>query len=501
MTTLFAAKSDNITLSGGNLIATQTANDQTFSSVFSMPATSASTKRYCELQISFTADTTNNAIGIGNANALVDDWLGSNNDSIGVYGTGTLWWGDTSVDGYTTFFIGDTVAIAVDDGAKLLWLKNVTAGGDWNNDPNADPGQSTGGYDITGMVASNAAATLFALDDAVTGNFAGPFAGVIPTGFTRWDGTLGVGGDGGDGTGGTGGTGTGGTPVNAKVVFATSPNFQLSNNNWTATKTGNDNSFDSIFSTAAEPTVAKRYCEMQLIAAVDEGQDAVGIANANALLADYWLGFDENSIGVYCVGNLWWENTFIEGFPPFFVGDIVAIAVDNVAKMFWFKNVSAGSYWNSDPMASPDLGTGGYDITGLDASRVGATLVFISDAVTANFDGPFAGIIPTNFRRWDGTLGVGSDGSTGENLAADTEFQWYESTDRHGGGGLTVSTYITNLPRSVADLQTPSLIMRGARTVVLDSSVSLAAGIGQQVVSGGAECVPVYCDGLVWRIG
>lgn len=41
----------------------------------------------------------------------------------------------------------------------------------------------------------------------------------------------------------------------------------------------------------------------------------------------------------------------------------------------------------------------------------------------------------------------------------------------------------------------------GARSFVTDSNATLAAGLGNTVVGGGANKVPVYYDGSAWRIG
>lgn len=41
----------------------------------------------------------------------------------------------------------------------------------------------------------------------------------------------------------------------------------------------------------------------------------------------------------------------------------------------------------------------------------------------------------------------------------------------------------------------------GARATVTNASAALTAGIGTIVVGGGANIVPVFCDGTNWRIG
>ncbi len=85
---------------------------------------------------------------------------------------------------------GDTVALAVDIGAKLFWHKNLTAGGGWNN-TGADPGAGTGGIDISSINAGPyfAAGTVSntAGADTMTANFGGSaYAGAVPSGFGNW---------------------------------------------------------------------------------------------------------------------------------------------------------------------------------------------------------------------------------------------------------------------------------------------------------------------------
>ena len=53
----------------------------------------------------------------------------------------------------------------------------------------------------------------------------------------------------------------------------------------------------------------------------------------------------------------------------------------------------------------------------------------------------------------------------------------------------------------IAGLQTPSAGIRGARATVTNSNATLTAGIGAIVAAGGANVVPVFCDGTNWRIG
>lgn len=54
---------------------------------------------------------------------------------------------------------------------------------------------------------------------------------------------------------------------------------------------------------------------------------------------------------------------------------------------------------------------------------------------------------------------------------------------------------------TVARLPTASTGLIGFRAFVTDANAAFTAGIGAVVAGGGANTVPVYCDGAAWRIG
>lgn len=56
-------------------------------------------------------------------------------------------------------------------------------------------------------------------------------------------------------------------------------------------------------------------------------------------------------------------------------------------------------------------------------------------------------------------------------------------------------------PVTVANLTAAATAGAGARSFVTDSNQTMAAGIGTNVVGGGTDSVPVYCDGTNWLIG
>ena len=66
---------------------------------------------------------------------------------------------------------------------------------------------------------------------------------------------------------------------------------------------------------------------------------------------------------------------------------------------------------------------------------------------------------------------------------------------------ITLSSYSKVTTVTVANLPAVAVAGAGARAAVSDANATLTAGIGAIVVGGGANIVPVFCDGTNWRIG
>ena len=63
---------------------------------------------------------------------------------------------------------------------------------------------------------------------------------------------------------------------------------------------------------------------------------------------------------------------------------------------------------------------------------------------------------------------------------------------------LSVLSYVKTTPVTVANLPAVATAGSGARAFVSDATATTFASI---VAGGGANSVPVYCDGTNWRIG
>lgn len=66
---------------------------------------------------------------------------------------------------------------------------------------------------------------------------------------------------------------------------------------------------------------------------------------------------------------------------------------------------------------------------------------------------------------------------------------------------IVLSSYSKVTAVTVSNLPAAAVAGAGARAAVTDASQTLTAGIGAIVAGGGANIVPVFCDGTNWRIG
>src|SRR5215471_9761407 len=181
-TTFDPAHLSNVSLSGGNLKATSTSSSSSAArTVFS----ASSDKYYWELLSGI-------ASGASGVAIATSSW---------VPGTGTglvIWFCSNAVytDGGGTFLgsipfpaSGNSVAIAVDLGAKLIWFRALTPSlGNWNNSGSANPATGVGGFSwttVTGSAPYYGAVNFANANDNFTANFGqNAFIGPVPSGFT-----------------------------------------------------------------------------------------------------------------------------------------------------------------------------------------------------------------------------------------------------------------------------------------------------------------------------
>jgi hypothetical protein len=169
-----ANKTSRINLDGTKLIATYNDGGITFGSV--KATTSVSSGDHSFSVVINQNDDTLNLVGIGNATADVNNYVGFDHNSVGLLSNGQIWTGGGSsgatVGGYAN---GDTVTAYLKASSSLLFFK--TNSGDWNNNPSANTATGVGGFDIA--AASVAAGpyfpmvSMYILGNQLTANFGG----------------------------------------------------------------------------------------------------------------------------------------------------------------------------------------------------------------------------------------------------------------------------------------------------------------------------------------
>ena len=183
-----ADKSVNITLSNGNLTATNgaTAGDNGVRSV-----TSKSTgKYYVEFTITGVLGGPDTGIGIATSSAALTIGATSTGGLICYAGTGNIYFNGsfTSISTGGSTGIGTVWCMAIDLANSKGWFR--INGGNWNGSGTDNPATNTGGINIATLFPTNAAYAFFCANAnaaGVTANFGGTaFSFTVPSGFTAW---------------------------------------------------------------------------------------------------------------------------------------------------------------------------------------------------------------------------------------------------------------------------------------------------------------------------
>ena len=112
------------------------------------------------------------------------------------------------------------------------------------------------------------------------------------------------------------------------------------------------------FSRGTDSLIGKRYFEMATSSAthsvgVSTSAPTVVTGGANGVVRAYW-----SASQVFVTGGA------VSIGQSFGAGDRVQIAIDEVARLIWFRKNGAGN-WNNSTLADPETGSGGYNISGL----------------------------------------------------------------------------------------------------------------------------------------
>lgn len=95
-----------------------------------------------------------------------------------------------------------------------------------------------------------------------------------------------------------------------------------------------------------------------------------------------------------------------------------------------------------------------------------------------------------------------NDNGDARKASINTLMQFLEDNfDAITATSIVLSSYSKVTTVTVANLPAAVVAGAGARAAVSDANATLTTGIGAVVAGGGANIVPVFCDGTNWRIG
>jgi len=168
-----------VTLSGGNLVQTGTGAGS------SRTIASHSTGKFFFEYVVGTGNAYEHAIGLANSTASLTVGPGSpDTNSLAYYEGDPLVYcaGGSIGSSGLTYVAGDTIDMAVDIGAGLVWVRQN--GGNWNNSGSANPATGTGGLSFTLTGPLFALGYVGASGRVNTFNFGGSaYAYAAPSGF------------------------------------------------------------------------------------------------------------------------------------------------------------------------------------------------------------------------------------------------------------------------------------------------------------------------------
>jgi hypothetical protein len=189
--TLDPATVTAVTLSGGNLVATNTGTTSADQGArVANAAGKTSGKYYFEVTYTTWLNGINYGVGVGTTGSTYTGMGNGGTTGAVVFGTPFNVWVNGGASGVSlgaSLTTGTVIGAAVDLDNRKIWFRKSPSG-NWNNNASYDPAANTGGITISagtmvpfcvfggsGGVANN----------VMTGNFgASGFAGAVPSGFT-----------------------------------------------------------------------------------------------------------------------------------------------------------------------------------------------------------------------------------------------------------------------------------------------------------------------------
>jgi hypothetical protein len=189
-TTWDSGSSASVTLSNGNLTATNSGTNGTNQGAHA-PTTVGKTsgKHYFEFTLTTKNLGNNVGAGIGTTASTYTNMGNSATTGDEIYYSGNIWAnGSNTGTSLGARAQGDVIAVAVDMGNLKIWFKVVSGTpGNWNNSGTANPATNVGGITIpsgTMIPFVTFGGTNGNVNNAITANFgATSFTGTVPSGF------------------------------------------------------------------------------------------------------------------------------------------------------------------------------------------------------------------------------------------------------------------------------------------------------------------------------
>jgi hypothetical protein len=160
------------------------------------------------------------------------------------------------------------------------------------------------------------------------------------------------------------------------------------------------------------------------------------------------------------------------------------------------NTVTTGNAFNNCVIVGNEFGVSGSGIdTGTYATQCVKQIVITGNEFTncptvcIRLYGVYGGVISGNFIQTNGAI---------PNVQLDSSVSYVEVSGNRTSGGTGYTD--TSVGHTVGTLSSATS-QKGVRTWVTDSTQTVAAGIGTNVVAGGANFNPIYSDGANWKIG
>lgn len=221
----------------------------------------------------------------------------------------------------------------------------------------------------------------------------------------------------------------------------------LSNNNLTATATGNTlNGYNATGTYPISPTGKVMFSITQNTATITDTM-AVGLCNYDGNIA-FYPGGDTNTIGYYSSGIVYYsDGPLVTGLPTFLDnGQIIDLAVDRNTNLMWVR--IDGGNWNGNVSENPATNTGGIQI--MQGTTTDPNLYLMVSvgydanlgAMSINTSNAYA--VPSGYTFIAGGANAGSTGGDGSNFSLPTnkagQGNGYTGGTGGGGGGIAYNT-------------------------------------------------------------